>query len=259
MKKELLVFFLGATMAITFTFIAAAKPQEQTQVAPAAPADQPAEQQQGSLPMFEQLDQDNNGLITPLEYQKRRVPLAEEQRLSAFGKKRVGAVEGRTVVDAQGKTVGQVANVIINLHNHKVEAVIALPGNQLVAIPLQQTALQGNILVWYHSVSKEQLLRDYPYNRQWQVVPSDEVLLTDAQTIAKTWGADAFPQPPGREELQTFAGLDRNNDGVLTKEEAGNAKQLRQHWQEADQNRNGTIEEAEFSAFETNQALLQEQ
>lgn len=49
----------------------------------------------------------------------------------------------------------------------------------------------------------------------------------------------------------TFDQLDTNKDGLLTAMEASENAGLSSMWTQADQDRNGAIDRAEFSAFET--------
>ncbi|MCI0507511.1 MAG: hypothetical protein L0Z73_15560 [Gammaproteobacteria bacterium] len=50
---------------------------------------------------------------------------------------------------------------------------------------------------------------------------------------------------------KTFKTLDKNSDGVITKEEAATAKKLIEDWTVIDANKSGTIEMTEFSALES--------
>jgi len=49
----------------------------------------------------------------------------------------------------------------------------------------------------------------------------------------------------------TFGELDANQDGELSTEEAGRNVELMKVWSSVDKDANGTIDRAEFSAFET--------
>jgi Ca2+-binding EF-hand superfamily protein len=51
---------------------------------------------------------------------------------------------------------------------------------------------------------------------------------------------------------ETFKKLDTNNDGYISKDEAMADKELSKDWSNADKNRDGKLEESEFSAFEEN-------
>lgn len=58
------------------------------------------------------------------------------------------------------------------------------------------------------------------------------------------YGADADAYEYG------FESLDRNKDGYLSREEAGDHDELSHNWDEADLNHDGKLDESEFSAFE---------
>lgn len=51
---------------------------------------------------------------------------------------------------------------------------------------------------------------------------------------------------------EKFKNLDTNHDGYVSKEEAMSSKRLSQDWSKADTNKDGKLEESEFSAFEEN-------
>ena len=53
---------------------------------------------------------------------------------------------------------------------------------------------------------------------------------------------------------KVFKDLDKNSDGVISKEEAANAKQLVADWDTIDTDGSGSIEMTEFSALESAEA-----
>ena len=53
---------------------------------------------------------------------------------------------------------------------------------------------------------------------------------------------------------EKFNKLDTNHDGSISQDEAKMDKRLSQDWSAADTNRNGMVEESEFSAFEEEMA-----
>lgn len=53
---------------------------------------------------------------------------------------------------------------------------------------------------------------------------------------------------------EKFKNLDTNHDGYLSKDEAMSSKRLSQDWSKADTNKDGKLEESEFSAFEESMA-----
>ena len=53
---------------------------------------------------------------------------------------------------------------------------------------------------------------------------------------------------------EKFKNLDTNHDGYISKEEAMKSKWLSQDWSKVDTNKDGKLEESEFSAFEGNMA-----
>ena len=53
---------------------------------------------------------------------------------------------------------------------------------------------------------------------------------------------------------EKFKNLDTNHDGYISKEEAAANKWLSKDWSKADTNKDGKLEESEFSALEENMA-----
>lgn len=62
-------------------------------------------------------------------------------------------------------------------------------------------------------------------------------------------GAIAAGQTDTGSYDKQFNKLDKNHDGVISKEEAG--KNLSKDWSKADANSDGNIDKSEFSAFES--------
>lgn len=52
-----------------------------------------------------------------------------------------------------------------------------------------------------------------------------------------------------------FKKIDKNGDGVISKEEASANKELMKQWGKLDKNTNGSLEMSEFSAFEPTEAF----
>lgn len=53
---------------------------------------------------------------------------------------------------------------------------------------------------------------------------------------------------------QTFNTLDKNSDGVITKDEAAGVENLVKDWSTIDKNNSGSIEVSEFAALESAEA-----
>lgn len=54
----------------------------------------------------------------------------------------------------------------------------------------------------------------------------------------------------GQEQMPGFSELDQDGNGQLSMQEAEPRDQLVQNWDQYDQNKDGNIDQAEFSAFE---------
>lgn len=59
-------------------------------------------------------------------------------------------------------------------------------------------------------------------------------------------------------QMPTFEQLDTNHDGVISPDEAKAAPELEQNWQAADTNKDGSVDQSEFSAFEAKPAGQEE-
>lgn len=61
------------------------------------------------------------------------------------------------------------------------------------------------------------------------------------------------------ENDSVFMTLDKDNNGMITKDEVSSVKKLMDDWNKIDTNRNGTIEKAEFAALESASAYTPEE
>jgi Ca2+-binding EF-hand superfamily protein len=75
-----------------------------------------------------------------------------------------------------------------------------------------------------------------------------DFLIALVAVISFPLGAFAAGTEPSTQE--NFKQLDVNHDGVISQQEAQADKQLTKDWSKADTNKDGQIDESEFSAFE---------
>lgn len=74
------------------------------------------------------------------------------------------------------------------------------------------------------------------------------VVVVSAMTVSFT----ALAGETGNENV--FNALDKNGDGIITKEEAASVEKLVKDWSTIDKNSSGSIEVSEFAALESAEA-----
>ncbi len=68
--------------------------------------------------------------------------------------------------------------------------------------------------------------------------------------LAQDDGSMSQQPPSGGGQQPMFNQLDSNQDGTISQDEAKADPQLEQNWAQADKNGDGSVDQAEFSAFE---------
>lgn len=63
----------------------------------------------------------------------------------------------------------------------------------------------------------------------------------------------------GTDNDAVFMALDKDKNGMISKDEVSSAKKLMDDWSKIDTNKNGTIEKAEFAALESATAYTPEE
>ncbi len=203
--------------------------------------------------------------------------------------KKISDINGMSVVNAQGKELGEVNKVVRNKQDQRLAAVISVGGflgigEKKVAIPFNELQLQGGNLVASIGANEDQLKQQQKYDKsQYQEVQAEQTVAaamsggaagataqsepgtaaggagvgaggaatgTGAATAQSEGGAGAA----GASQQTAFADMDKNGDGYISKDEAQSNAQLNDQWAQADTNADDRLSRAEFSAFEQGSA-----
>lgn len=160
-------------------------------------------------------------------------------------------VLNRSIIDATGRSVGTIKELVVD-KGGRVHYVLA--GDA-------KAAAAGEWLVVPYSALRRADDGDYILE-----LPPDK--LASAPRLAKDtlaplnddrWNRMAYAYYgqiyPGT-LMQSFAQLDANSDGILSREEARHDRNLHANFQAADDNRDGRIDQSEFSAFEVSMGVI---
>jgi len=150
-------------------------------------------------------------------------------------------INGKSVLNARGETLGDVKKIVQNRDNDSLDAVVAVGGflglgTKMVTIPIDQLQLQGEKLVWDMAITQDQL-KQLPEFQQAQYRDVDET-----KVLAE------LAQAP--EKQLSFRDLDSNNNGYISPQEAQSDPRLHTNFSQADKNADNRIDQSEFSAFE---------
>lgn len=177
--------------------------------------------------------------------------------------RRADELDGMDVVNTQGKEIGEVKAVVRGASRDDLQAVVSVGGflgigDKKVAIPLQDMQLIDGKLRTPMASSESDLKARAAYDDKLFTKVSDEHLIQIGSGTAQAMdNAPTSSQMRMRATAQgstpsasDFEALDVNRDGYVSKEEAADEQGLSSTWDEADRNRDGRLDQSEFSAFE---------
>ena len=169
----------------------------------------------------------------------------------AGGVKQSSQLEGQTVTNRQGETLGRIEEFALDLQQGKLAYVaITTDDGRSVGIPadMLQEAPQGEGYVADISTQELQSAQALP-QQNWPEQPS----------LARA-GGQQQPQAGGQQQPQpgqttgqevSFSDIDQNQDGYISQQEAQQAsQQVSENFQQIDQNADEQIDRTEFAAFE---------
>jgi sporulation protein YlmC with PRC-barrel domain len=160
--------------------------------------------------------------------------------------KRADKISGTEVVNSAGKKIGEVEKVVRERGTSKDYAVVGVGGflgigEKEVTIPLRDLRMEGEHLVApLASTEKELEARPAYEEKLYEEVPGEEMVSLGTTGKGK-----------GGAEGSSFAQLDIDGNGYLSKLEAKDDTRLTEEWSQIDTNHDERIDRAEFAAFET--------
>lgn len=162
----------------------------------------------------------------------------------------VSELQGKPVVNTEGKRLGEIENIVKDKQTNQLHAVVSVGGflgigDKQVTLPVDQLSLNAeDQVVAAIDADGEQLQQRTAYDEQAYDPVQEEMSLAEASGAV----------PGGTAEIAAFEDLDRNRDGVISREEAESAGgALATNWQDADRNSDDQVDQSEFSAFEEQQ------
>lgn len=207
---------------------------------------------------FRKADTDGNGSLSRDEFRAWQQHQDERGHAQAFpyadpdlAAKRVGDLVGMTVVNRWGNMIGQVDQVLQRALDDKLFAVVGVGeylgiGDTQVKMPLDRMVLQGNRLI-APTASTAMEITARPFH---QSVFRE----LDAQTyVGNVGGTSALRGEGGG---LSFAALDRDGSGAVSKMEAYRSPALKDAWRRVDTDRNGVIDPAEYKAYQQAEAEI---
>ncbi len=171
------------------------------------------------------------------------------QRNGAAGDERVmqltvAQLKGKTVMNRDGRELGQVEEVLRGKHDGALYAVVPVGGflgigDKRVAFPLEQLRLVGDRLLTASNRTEAEIASEANAFQQAKYEGVDQNMRLLA--VKESQGAQVGP---------SFAELDTDGNGYLNRDEAILSPALQKHWGVADANSDGHLDRGEFSAFE---------
>lgn len=173
---------------------------------------------------------------------------AEVQARNELMERTVREIQGEGVYNPQGEKIGSIDAIARNLQDRSVSAVISVGGflglgASEVAVPLGELRLEEERVVISTAITADELKSQPAYEPgQYEELDRD-LRLAEAEP---TRGAEYGSGPS-----ISFEDLDSDGDGYISKEEAADHPEVIENWQRYDTDRDGRLDEAEFSAFES--------
>jgi len=172
-----------------------------------------------------------------------------QQPAQGLYSKRIQEITGKEVANVNGDTLGEIEQVVRGTDDDRLYVVISVGGflgigDKQVALPVDDLQLSEDRLVLTTNLDEDALKQQADAYEAAQYQP-----VTEDMTLAEARGG-AQAAAGGAEQLPSFASLDQNGDGTISREEAREAAALERNWEQADQDQDGQLTESEFSAFE---------
>ncbi|QBQ55713.1 PRC-barrel domain-containing protein [Nitrosococcus wardiae] len=152
---------------------------------------------------------------------------------------KMSVLRDREVQSPEGEQLGRISELVVDKSGQVKYAVLSHGGTlgigeKMTAVPWDALQISKQGEYYTLNVTKEQLA-DAP-------TFSEENWPTNAQWTPSSAG--------GTSPQATFAKLDQDQSGDISKDEAEQARELSANFDEVDQNEDGKIDRSEFSAFE---------
>ncbi len=180
---------------------------------------------------------------TVQQSQRGSSPSESSKRLMSM---RVGDLLGMEVENSKDDDIGEVEKIVVDEQTNTLHAVVSVGGimgigDKKITMKLDDMQLRDDELVTQTSLSEDDLDNRPAYSESaYRELSRDRVLgeyLSDKSTDRSGSG-------------DSFAAIDRNNDGQISHNEAMQNQMLRNQWQRADSNNDRRIDRAEFNAFQ---------
>lgn len=163
------------------------------------------------------------------------------------------AIERKTLIDTEGEELGEVTGVVRHRQTGEFAAVVSTGGwlgGEKVAVPLNQLHLQASNLVLSSALTRKDLV-----GRAGEYQPDNYIALEGNTPLGELAGVKPSPQPA---RIASFAELDSDGNGSLTRSESRGESVLLDSWETYDRNNDDRIDRAEFGLFLEQQEREQE-
>ena len=174
--------------------------------------------------------------------------------------RRASELIGKDVNDRNGKDVGEIEDLVVNMGNGKIRyAVLEFDkswnlNDKLLAVPLSAFTYTAGRKDLVMNVDKAKLDAKLAFDKnRWPdindpkyIVEVDRNLLTVVTPGASTSSTMQSDSKTVQRSDNAFAKLDTNNDGKLSTAEAGKDNKVKAMWKQMDKDGDGTITRSEF-------------
>ena len=184
--------------------------------------------------------------------QQQSSPVAVQQRGTAepshaggtLMSMRAGDLEGMEVTNRNDEDIGEVEKIVLDPQTNTLYAVVSVGGvlgigDRKITMQLDKMQLRGDELIALTAMDEEELDNRPAYTAaNYRELNSDQLLGATASAASSRSGTDSF------------ARLDQDGNGHISRDEADMNPKLRSQWSRVDANNDQRIDRAEFSAFE---------
>lgn len=207
------------------------------------------------------VDAMKNDSYTPSSVQSGR-PDASAKMAGETLTKPAGEFDGIHVVNNTGDKIGEIQSIVKDKANGRLQAVVEVGGflgigEKEVTIPVDQLRVRGEGLLAPVASTEDELKARAEYKEDMYAELPDEQLVkvdggADASAMAATQASRDSSSDAGR---GGFGSMDANRDGYLSKDEAAKGMDV-YNWKVIDRNKDGLIDQSEFSAFEIKDSTM---
>ena len=157
---------------------------------------------------------------------------------------RAGDLAGMEVENRNDEDIGKVEKIVRDPRTNILHAVVSVGGvfgigDKKITLQLDEMQLRDDELIALTAMDEGELKNRPAYT------PADYRELNPEQVLGESVSAAS-----GGSDTDSFARLDQDGDGHISRDEVANDQQLRSQWSRADANNDQRIDRAEFSAFE---------